>query len=139
MRHYETIYIVHPDLSDEDVAQVKEKFNNLIESQKGVLIKLQDWGKQRLAYEIKKKDKGTYILADFCGEAGLTNELARNLKLDERILKFQTVKLEDQVDPQELIRQEEEKNQKAKPQEEVTPAEEAPADVTPESGKEDEK
>jgi small subunit ribosomal protein S6 len=119
MRHYETIYIVNPNLSDEEVEQVNEKFKALIESQKGVVIKLQDWGKQRLAYEIKKYDKGTYFLVDFCGDPGLTSELARNLKLDERILKFQTVKLEEYADPQELIKQEEDKHQKSKPEEEA--------------------
>ena len=119
MRHYETIYIVNPNLSDEEVEQVNEKFKSLIESQKGVVIKLQDWGKQRLAYEIKKYDKGTYFLVDFCGQPGLTSELARNLKLDERILKFQTVKLEDYADPQELIKQEEEKHQESKSEEEA--------------------
>lgn len=132
MRHYETIYIVSPDLSDEDVQQVNEKFKSLIESQKGVVVKLQDWGKQRMAYEIKKHDKGTYMLVDFCGESGLTNELARNLKLDERILKFQTVKLEDFADPQELIRQEEEKTQKSKPAEEAPAQQETHQETSPE-------
>jgi len=121
MRHYETIYIVNPNLSDEEVEQVNEKFKALIDSQKGVVIKLQDWGKQRLAYEIQKHDKGTYFLVDFCGEPGLTSELARNLKLDERILKFQTVKLEDYADPQELIKREEEKRQESKPEEAAPP------------------
>lgn len=124
MRHYETIYIVNPNLSDEDVELVNEKFKTLIEAQKGVVIKLQDWGKQRLAYEIKKYDKGTYFLLDFCGELGLTSELARNLKLDERVLKFQTVKLEDYADPQELIKQEEAKHQESKPKEEAPSQEE---------------
>jgi small subunit ribosomal protein S6 len=125
MRHYETIYIVRPDITDEEIQQVNEKFKTLIEAQKGVVIKLQDWGKQRLAYEIKKQDKGTYFLVDFCGEPGLTSELARNLKLDERILKFQTVKLADYADPQELIKQEEEKHQKSKPETESPPQEQA--------------
>jgi len=131
MRHYETIYIVRPDLADEEVQETNEKFKTLIETQKGIVIKLQDWGKQRLAYEIKKQDRGTYMLVDFCGEPGLTSELARNLKLDERILKFQTVKLQDHADPQELIKQEEEKNRKSKPEEEP-PAEEETQETIPE-------
>jgi small subunit ribosomal protein S6 len=132
MRHYETIYIINPNLSDEEVEQVNEKFKALIESQKGVVIKLQDWGKQRLAYEIKKYDKGTYFLVDFCGQSGLTSELARNLKLDERILKFQTVKLEDYADPQELIKKEEEKHQESKSEEEAPSQEEDQESEIPE-------
>ena len=103
MRHYETIYIVNPNLSDEDYNEISEKFNNLIENQKGVIIKTQKWGKQRLAYAIKKFYNGFYILVDFCADPGVTSELERNLKLDENILKYQTVKLADKADPQELI------------------------------------
>ena len=132
MRHYETIYIVNPNLSDEEVEQVNEKFKSLIDSQKGVVIKLQDWGKQRLAYDIKKYDKGSYFLVDFCADPGLTTDLARNLKLDERILKFQTVKLEDYADPQELIKQEEEKRQQSKPEEEAPSQEEDQEKIIPE-------
>ena len=103
MRHYETIYIVNPNLSDEDYNEISEKFNNLIENQKGVIIKTQKWGKQRLAYATKKFYNGFYILVDFCADPGVTSELERNLKLDENILKYQTVKLADKADPQEMI------------------------------------
>jgi small subunit ribosomal protein S6 len=108
MRRYETIYIVDPTVKDEDHPEVIKKFQNLIEKEKGVFIKVDEWGKQRLAYEIKNFDKGSYILMDYCGDSGITAKLERDLKLDDRILKYQTVKLADRVDPQELIRQEQE-------------------------------
>ena len=109
MRHYETIYIVDPNLSDEEYGEVKKKFNNLIEKQKGVIIKTQDWGAQKLAYRVKKFDKAYYVLVDYCGNPGLTVELERDLKLDSRIIKYQTVILDDNVDPEELILKEKEK------------------------------
>ena len=62
MRHYETIYIVDPNLSDEEYGEVTKKFNNLIEKQKGVIIKTDEWGAQKLAYRVKKFDKGYYVL-----------------------------------------------------------------------------
>lgn len=108
MRRYETIYIVDPTIKDEDHQEVIKKFQNLVEKEKGVFIKVNEWGKQRLAYEIKNFDKGSYILMDYCGDSGITAKLERDLKLDDRVLKYQTVKLADKVDPQELMREEQE-------------------------------
>jgi small subunit ribosomal protein S6 len=109
MRHYETIYIVDPNLSDEEYGDTTKKFNNLIEKHKGVIIKTDEWGAQKLAYRVKKFDKGFYVLVDYCGNPGLTAELERDLKLDSRIIKYQTVNLADHVDPEELILKEKEK------------------------------
>jgi len=111
MRHYETIYIINPNISDDDYQSVIEKFNKSIEQQKGVIIKTKEWGKQRLAYEIKKFDRGSYIHMVYCGDAGTVLELERIMKLDDRILKFQTVKLADNADPQVLLQQEKESQQ----------------------------
>jgi small subunit ribosomal protein S6 len=108
MRHYETLYIVKPELDDENYKAVVDKFRDLIEKQKGVIVKLEEWGKQRLAYQVKKFDQGAYVLMDYCGGSGVTAELERDLKLDDRILKYQTVKLADDVDPQALVNKEEE-------------------------------
>jgi small subunit ribosomal protein S6 len=107
MRHYETIYIIDPNQSDEDHREIKTKFISTIEDSKGAVIKSQDWGKQRMAYEVKKFNYGFYVLMEFCAGPGVSAELERNLKLDDRILKYQTIKLADKVDPQELIQKEE--------------------------------
>ena len=99
-------------LSDEDYKAVLDKFSNLIEKLKGVMIKVEEWGKQKLAYKVKKFDKGSYVLFDYCGESGLTAEFGRDLKLDDRVIKFQTVKLADTVDPEELLQKEQEAKRK---------------------------
>jgi small subunit ribosomal protein S6 len=112
MRHYETLYIVNPELDDENYKAVVEKFRDLIEKEKGVIVKLEEWGKQRLAYLVKKFDQGAYVLVDYCGGPGVTAELERDLKLDDRILKYQTVKLADDVDPQALVEKEKEEQTK---------------------------
>jgi small subunit ribosomal protein S6 len=112
MRHYETLCIVNPELDDENYKAVVDKFRGLIEKEKGVIVKLEEWGKQRLAYLVKKFDQGAYVLIDYCGGPDLTAELERDLKLDDRILKYQTVKLADEVDPQALVEKEEEKQAK---------------------------
>jgi small subunit ribosomal protein S6 len=113
MRYYETIFIADPDLSDEDYQSALAKSNDAIEKQKGVVVKVQEWGKQRLAYPIKKKEKGTYVVVNYCGDGGVSAELERVLKLDDRILKAMTVKLEENVDPEELLRQEREAREKS--------------------------
>jgi len=108
MRHYETIFIVNPELTDEDYKAVLNKFSALVEKLKGVMIKVEEWGKQKLAYNVKKFDRGSYVLFDYCGAPGFPAEFERDLKLDDRVIKYQTVKLADTVDPEELIRKEQE-------------------------------
>ena len=102
MRYYETLYIIDPDLADEDYRDVVTKFKSLIEKNDGVIIKVDEWGKRSLAYEVKRHDKGYYVLLQYCGGAGITDRLKRDLKLDERVLKYQTIKLSDRVDPEAL-------------------------------------
>jgi len=108
MRHYEIIYIINPNQSDDEFNEIIEKFNNLIVAQKGIIIKTQKWGKQRLAYTVKKFNNGFYVLVDFCANPGVTAELERMFNLDDRIIKFQTVKLAEKADPQELLDKEKE-------------------------------
>ena len=117
MRHYETLYIVNPELEEENYKAVVDKFRDLIEKEKGVIVKLEEWGKQRLAYLVKKFDQGSYVLMDYCGGSGITAELERDLKLDDRILKYQTVKLADDVEPQALVQKEEEAKKETAPTE----------------------
>ena len=132
MRHYETIYILRPDLSEVEHRSAMEKFQGLVEKEKGVVVRTEEWGKQRLAYQIKKTEYGHYILLNYCAMQGLIRELERNLKMDERVLKYQTVKLADKVDPERLLAEEEEakrlKAEKEAPSKEVekAPPEEAP-------------
>jgi small subunit ribosomal protein S6 len=114
MRHYETIYILNPNLSDEEYHEIIDKFNKLIETQKGVIIKRQEWGKQRLAYAINKFNNGYYVLVGFCANPGVTAELERNFKIDDRILKYQTIKIADNADPQELLLKEKEASKEVK-------------------------
>jgi small subunit ribosomal protein S6 len=104
MRHYEIIYIVNPNLNGDEYRDLLKKYSEIIVNNKGVVIKTEEWGKQRLAYRIRKFYNGVYVYVDFCAMANSIVELERNLKLDDNILKFQTVKLADKADPEELIK-----------------------------------
>ena len=103
MRHYETLYIISPELGDEDYKAVVAKHEDLIEKEKGVIIKLDEWGRRRLAYELRKFDQGFYVLMEYCGGAAITAKHARALKLDDKVLKYQTIKLSENVNPEDLI------------------------------------
>ena len=124
MRHYETLYIVSPELSDEDYKAVLNKYKDLIDREKGVIVRLDEWGKRKLAYELRKFDNGSYILMDYCGGPGITVELERDLKLDDRVLKYQTVKLADNVDPEALMRKQKEAEKETAATEDQAPEKE---------------
>jgi small subunit ribosomal protein S6 len=117
MRHYETIYIMNPNLAEEANKEVIEKFSSMIQKHDGVVVKIDEWGSKRLAYQIKKNDYGYYVLADYCGGPEITTELERELKLDDRILKYQTVKLEDNADLEALLQKVQEAQAKPAPEE----------------------
>ena len=97
MRRYETVVIVPADLSDDDITTLIDRYKSIISNHKGLVVKVEKWGKRKLAYEIKKHNKGFYLLIDFAGLSAVVAELERNLKIDDKILKFMTVKKNDQV------------------------------------------
>ena len=106
MRRYETMFIVNPDSSDEELKAVQGKYRDLVAGMDGLVAAYNDQGKKRLAYEVKKQDKGHYVLMDYVGSSDLVAELERNMRLDDRILKYLTIKLANEVDPESVQIQE---------------------------------
>jgi small subunit ribosomal protein S6 len=98
MKRYETIIIIDPDLSKEAEAPVLERVNDLIPQFKGFLIETDDWGNKKLAYDIKKKSRGHYVRFDFCGDGALIQEMERFFRIDDKVLKFMTVLLDEDAD-----------------------------------------
>jgi small subunit ribosomal protein S6 len=134
MRYYETLYIINPELADDDYRDVISKFNSHIEQNKGVLVKLDEWGKKTLAYEVKKFDKGYYVLLNYCGDPDIITSLNREFKLDERVLKYQTIKLSDKADPEALKKEAEEVQEKVVEEAKEEEKEEAQETVSEEAG-----
>jgi small subunit ribosomal protein S6 len=97
LRRYETVFIVPVDLPDDEINVLIDRYKAIITNHKGLVVKVEKWGKRKLAYEIKKQNKGFYILADFAGQSAVVAELERNFKIDDKILKFMTVKKDDEV------------------------------------------
>jgi small subunit ribosomal protein S6 len=118
MRKYETILILNPDLEDEQIQSTIEKVKGIITQASGEILKVEDWGKRKLAYEVKKKDKGHYFLIHLSGSPALLFELERNFRVMDAVMKFQTVRLDERQDssskifaPEELPKEESEKEE----------------------------
>ncbi|MBN2224452.1 MAG: 30S ribosomal protein S6 [Deltaproteobacteria bacterium] len=93
MRTYETVFILDPDLTEDDTEKAINRIQTVIEGQKGRIVLLDNWGKRKLAYRIKKKVKGNYVLIVYYGEPKSVAVLERNLKIMEEVLKFLTINL----------------------------------------------
>ena len=102
MRRYETIFITHPELSEEELSELRQKVNSILASYKGDLIKFDDWGTKKLTYEIRKNSRGHFFLMDYLAGTDLIRELERNLRLHDHVLRFQTVRIGDQISPETL-------------------------------------
>ena len=100
MRRYETIFITHPDLTEEELFELKEKIHSILTQFKGDSIKLDDWGVKKLTFEVRKNSRGRYFLLDYVAGKELIRELERNLRLNDRVLRFQTVRTSDQITPE---------------------------------------
>ncbi|MHB9093514.1 MAG: 30S ribosomal protein S6 [Eubacteriales bacterium] len=95
MRAYEVMYIVRPELDEEQNNAVIEKFKGLIENNGGEIAKLDKWGKRKLAYEIKRSREGFYVLMEFNGEANAVAELDRVFRITDEVLKHLIIREEE--------------------------------------------
>ena len=102
MRRYETIIITDPDLSAEQRDPILQRVADVVNQGDGYLALTDEWGARKLAYEIKKKDRGYYIRFDFCGTGAVVNEMERFFRIDDRVLKYMTVLLDKSVDMEKI-------------------------------------
>ena len=96
MRKYETIYILQPDLSEDEIKVIADKVQDVIASYKGDFLRLEDWGVRKMAYVIRKFARGRYLYLRYNGGRELIAELERRLRLDEKVLRYQSVNITDQ-------------------------------------------
>jgi len=91
MHEYESIFVLHPDVSDAQVDVEVEKIREFLTSRHGEVTEIQKWGRRKLAYEIAKNREGIYTLIRFNAEPGLPAELDRRYRLNESMIRFLTV------------------------------------------------
>jgi small subunit ribosomal protein S6 len=92
MQTYESIFIIRPNLTEEEVTKVVEKMKSMVEKSGGTLLQSENWGKRKLAYEVEKEKKGTYVVFRFNGDGKIINALEHNYRMEDAIIKFLTVK-----------------------------------------------
>jgi len=103
MRRYEVLFIiVSSNLPDTEIDETVEHYRNMVTELNGSVIKVDKWGQRKLAYAIKKQNVGYYVLFDFAGEARVVDELERNFKIDDKVLKFLSVKKADVITTSEI-------------------------------------
>jgi small subunit ribosomal protein S6 len=105
MRRYETIFIVRPNVGEDEIEAITSKTSSIIEGDGGTIIRINNWGLKKLAYLIKKESQGHYVYVDFAGIPASVAEIERIFRIDDRILKYLTVKLSDSCDPEAVKEQ----------------------------------
>ena len=91
MRDYELIVIIHPDLDDEAINQALDRIRGWIDSSKGTIENIDNWGKRRLAYEIQKQKEGIYYLLNITIDPQSIADLERNLIILEPVMRHMIV------------------------------------------------
>lgn len=106
MSYYESIYILRPDLSTEQVEQVNRRVADLIANMGGKILRTEMWGRRDLAYLVKKHAKGFYVFNILEGGGSMVADLESRLKIDEDVIKFLNVKVDTFTsDPSPMIQE----------------------------------
>jgi small subunit ribosomal protein S6 len=152
MRRYETIYILRPTMSEDEVTTLIDSTNAVLATDGGQVISLDKWGLRTLAYEVKKESQGYYVYCDYATDPANVTEIERKFRIDDSVMKYMTVKLADSIDEEGIVaargeyeaaviaaaQAEEAKEQEevqTEPKKEVTKTEEAKTEETKEAEK----
>jgi small subunit ribosomal protein S6 len=110
MRHYEVVFIVHPDQSEQVPAMI-ERYRTLVTGRKGQIHRLEDWGRRQLAYPIQKMHKAHYVLMNIECDQETLDELEHAFKFNDAVLRHLTVsKPEAETGPSPMMKEEKSRN-----------------------------
>lgn len=108
-REYELVYILRPSVSPSEARRVADRITDVVEKRGAKLTRVDNWGKRKLAYPIKKHTRGVFVFVKLVGFTDVVSELERNLRNLDEVMRYQTVRLEDvhdlttlEVDPEEV-------------------------------------
>jgi len=105
MKRYETTYILRPSLGEDQFAEIIDRTNNIVRNDGGAIIHLERWGTKKLAYEINKETSGHYVYFDYAASGTTVPELERIFRIDDRVLRYLTIKLDDAIDQETIARE----------------------------------
>lgn len=95
MRRYETIFIIRPSVGEDEITAIIDKTVGIIEQFDGSIVNLDHWGMKKLAYPIDKELQGYYVYAEYAGKPEAVAEAERIFKIDDRVIKYMTIKTQD--------------------------------------------
>jgi len=136
MNRYETFAIFEADTASDERKAILERIESLITARNGVLLVFDKWGGRKLAYPIRKKTQGYYVRIDYCGEGELVAAMEQMLRHDQRVLRFMTIVLESDTDPEALKAAMAETEEATEPVTAEKAAAPTPETVTPETAAE---
>ncbi len=99
MNNYEIVFIISPEIPDEEVSKVIEKVSGLITGKGGTISEVNQWGRKKLAYPVKKYQEGNYVLARFNGNVAAVKEIETALRVSNEVLRHLVVRMPETVSP----------------------------------------
>ena len=102
MRRYETIFILRPSLSEEEINTVVDNALAIITEGNGQIVELDRWGMRKLAYPIKKEIQGFYVFCDYSGAPESVAEMERKFRIDDSVLRYMTIKTAEAITEEEI-------------------------------------
>ncbi len=96
-REYETIFIMRPEVTRESSEGISTRLTDIVAREGGKLTRIENWGRRKLAYPVRKQKRGVYVYLKYIGRGGLVSEVERNLRMLDDVVKYQTVKVRDEV------------------------------------------
>ena len=126
MRHYEIVFIVHPDQTEQVPAMI-ERYKSIIAAQGGQVHRLEDWGRRQLAYPIQKLHKAHYVLMNIECNGEVLAELEHGFKFNDAVLRHLIIKMKKAVTTPSPMMKEEKSKSMMEPQREEAPRKEAPS------------
>lgn len=100
LNEYETIYVTRPDLTEDLMSRINTRYSGVIAENGGTILVTEDWGMRKLAYPINKHQRGHFIYLNYVAPATLVHELERTLRIEDSLLRYLTVKLGDDINPE---------------------------------------
>ncbi len=116
MRIYENLFIVRPDATEEEIDGLIEQLSKNVTTSGGTIDKVEKWGKRRLAYRVEKQREGFYVLMQFTAEAATVAEFERRLRVQDSIIKYLTVRIDETLKRLDKRKKEREKRAHRRPQ-----------------------
>lgn len=121
-RIYEELFILRPDITDDEVAPIVEQLRTMVTTAGGTLDKEERWGVRKLAYKIDKRSEGFYILLQMTCPPSTVKEIERRLRVNDAVIKYLTVRIDEKMKWLEKRRKQREKRAARKPAVAASPA-----------------